>query len=371
MGYSSASSFYEMAYELSWTTFTTVGYGNVAPSGDKSECYTIRIACSLFAFMGLLFNSLSAAIFFSKLERVLTRASVSFCSTACLQFGEAALFTRGSKGVYGQLWMKNNTQRCLKSSVTSQSSADSFAGDNIPHCESTAVREARARRTAPFPFLEFRMVNDHANYKNRAVLHARVNAMVQLSTEDADNARGSQKGDPQGSRRQSGVNFREHITFAPKESKRTTPPTMDELDEMSESYASILSPNFKMKQTTKTPTKGPMLVQETDSNGKAEGRVYYPLELEPSEHPYFKSVWYFRHILNAHSPLLTRCVREQIKRDGGWDIRISTYQDILASLVNFRRIRITFKGTSAVSNSLGESILGVPSPSMAFCSIVS
>jgi hypothetical protein len=90
------------------------------------------------------------------------------------------LFTRGSKGVYGQLWMKNNTQRCLKSSVTSQSSADSFAGDNIPHCESTAVREARARRTAPFPFLEFRMVNDHANYKNRAVLHARVNASTFL-----------------------------------------------------------------------------------------------------------------------------------------------------------------------------------------------
>ena len=76
--------------------------------GDKNECYTIRIACSLFAFMGLLFNSLSAAIIFSKLERVLTRASVSFCSTACLQFGKAALYTRGSKGVYGQFWMKNN-----------------------------------------------------------------------------------------------------------------------------------------------------------------------------------------------------------------------------------------------------------------------
>ena len=83
-----------------------MGYGVVAPSGDPDDddnCYGIRFACSLFAFMGLLFNSLSAAIFFSKLERVLTRASVTFSSSACLEFGQAAAFTRGSKGVYGQV----------------------------------------------------------------------------------------------------------------------------------------------------------------------------------------------------------------------------------------------------------------------------
>ena len=82
--------------------------------------------------------------------------------------------------------------------------------------------------------------------------------------------------------------------------------------------------------------------------------------LEPSEHPYFKRVWYFRHTLNQNSPLLDQSVRQHIMRDGGWDNRRHRYQDILASLVNFHRIRITFKGTSAVSNSLGESILGMP-----------
>ena len=85
-----------------------MGYGAIAPSGDDHDCYPIRFACALFAFMGLLFNSLSAAIFFSKLERVLTRASVTFSSSLCLQFGRAASYTRGSKGVYGQFWMKNN-----------------------------------------------------------------------------------------------------------------------------------------------------------------------------------------------------------------------------------------------------------------------
>ena len=76
------------------------------------------------------------------------------------------------------------------------------------------------------------------------------------------------------------------------------------------------------------------------------------MALEPSDHPYFRRVWYLRHTLNARSPLLKQSVREKIKKDGGWDARNYRYQDILASLVDFYRIRITFKGISAVSNAL-------------------
>ena len=47
---------YELAFELSWTTFTTTGYGIVSPSGSETGCYGIRFACSMFAFLGLLFN---------------------------------------------------------------------------------------------------------------------------------------------------------------------------------------------------------------------------------------------------------------------------------------------------------------------------
>lgn len=107
--WATTDNYFELAFELSWSTFTTVGYGTVAPTGEDSECYALRMSCSLFAFLGLLFNSLSAAIFFSKLERVFTSASVTFSSSVCVQFGKAATFTRGSKGVYGQFWMKNSS----------------------------------------------------------------------------------------------------------------------------------------------------------------------------------------------------------------------------------------------------------------------
>ena len=86
--------------------------------------------------------------------------------------------------------------------------------------------------------------------------------MVQLSTEDADKARGVRKGDSQERCQSLPPNsLSEYIAFTPKESNRPTPPTLDELD------------------VNKNPTEGAMVVQETDSNGKADGRVYYPLDL--------------------------------------------------------------------------------------------
>lgn len=355
-------SYYELAFELSWTTFTTVGYGVVAPSGDPDDddnCYGIRFACSLFAFMGLLFNSLSAAIFFSKLERVLTRASVTFSSSACLEFGQAAAFTRGSKGVYGQFWMKNNSMRSLASINTEASKS------SRPVCtvgSLGAIQElAGAQSTVPFPFLEFRIVNDHANYKNRAIRNAAVTAMVQLDAKDAESiARGLSKR----SNSAAGT-FREYVTMAStthsnskesltKNGQRPTSPTSNNENNPTRRAPS----NHRQKRggLTESIIAKAIIVQESDSGeGKGngpEGRVYYPLNLEPNEHPYFRRVWYIRHTLNAKSPLLKTEVREKIKADGSWDPTRSSYQDVLSSLVDFHRIRITFKGTSAASNSL-------------------
>lgn len=111
----------------------------------------------------------------------------------------------------------------------------------------------------------------------------------------------------------------------------------------------------KISSLSESINETALIVQETDAeggDGGPEGRVYYPLKLEPSEHPYFRRVFYFRHRLDARSPLLKEEIREQVKNDGCWDSNRCTYSDILSSLVDFHRIRVTFKGTSAVSNAL-------------------
>jgi hypothetical protein len=57
--HNSAMARYEMAFELSWCTFTTVGYGAISPPGDDWGCYPLRLVCALIAFIGVLFGSVS------------------------------------------------------------------------------------------------------------------------------------------------------------------------------------------------------------------------------------------------------------------------------------------------------------------------
>jgi len=303
----SSESVFELAFELSWTTFTTVGYGQVAPSGE--DCYPIRVGCSFFAFMGLLFNSLSAAIFFSKLERVLTKASVTFSSSICLQFNTIDA-DRGAR-------------------------VDSYRkmGFGLRSVEGEAV---------PYPFLEFRIMNDHANHKSRAVRNASCAALVSLSGKHAELISGEAQ--------QSSELYKEFVTKSF---------SIDVLEDASPNTTRKARPSARttrMNGLSDSIKQTAIIVQEND-NGKGqqatpEGRVYFPLELEPSTNPYMSRVWYLRHTLNAKSPLLRYSVREKLKRDGVWDAELNTYQDIIASLVDFHKISVTFKGTSSASNSL-------------------
>eukprot|EP00984_Skeletonema_dohrnii_P038974 scaffold42824_cov161-Skeletonema_dohrnii-CCMP3373.AAC.3 len=369
----SSESVFELAFELSWTTFTTVGYGQVAPSGE--DCYPIRVGCSFFAFMGLLFNSLSAAIFFSKLERVLTKASVTFSSSICLQFNTVDA-DRGAR-------------------------VDSYRkmGFGLRSVEGEAFS---------YPFLEFRIINDHANHKSRAVRNASCAALVSLSGKHAELISGEAQ--------QSSELYKEFVTksfsmdvleeASPKNTtgNSTTPRTASKKPSFYSAAKAVMKTNASVKSIASatagfdqdesgepTPSQEEradasaenvdpprrarpsaritrmvslsdsikqtaIIVQEND-NGKGqqatpEGRVYFPLELEPSTNPYMSRVWYLRHTLNEKSPLLRYSVREKLKRDGVWDAELNTYQDIIASLVDFHKIRVTFKGTSSASNSL-------------------
>lgn len=361
-----SDSYYELAFELSWTTFTSVGYGIVSPSGDDDDCYPIRFVCSLFAFMGLLFNSLSAAIFFSKLERVLTHASVTFCSGVCVQFGNAALYTRGSKGVHGQFWLKSQASCRSLVSVESEGSKIERSARKSSHGQNALHDETKRKRKGevpPYPVLEFRIVNDSANHKNRAIRNARVTAMVQLSSEDADAA--DMAASRSTKQMSSSETFREYITVASvkdsftAESKRPTfPPKNDSNDctPIDRRVQPRIARNMNRGKhgLTESIVATALVVQETDADSERgsgpEGRVYYPLNLEPHSIPYFQRVLYARHTLNSRSPLLKQHVREKIKKDGCWDPKACQYQDILESLVDFYRIRITFKGTSSVNS---------------------
>mmetsp|Transcript_25535 Transcript_25535/g.39562 ORF Transcript_25535/g.39562 Transcript_25535/m.39562 type:complete len:462 (+) Transcript_25535:53-1438(+) len=79
------------AFILSWTTFSTVGYGNVSPQVESgipnkvADCILVGVVVSLEAFIGILFAGFSGAILFTKLVSMQSIAFVEFSEPICIE----------------------------------------------------------------------------------------------------------------------------------------------------------------------------------------------------------------------------------------------------------------------------------------------
>lgn len=88
------------AFAMSWTTFTTVGYGNVytATGNDlgtleSQNCSGTVFLGTLESFMGLIYAGMCAAIMFGKVNRVQSHAHLTFANAVCLQYEDVDLDT--------------------------------------------------------------------------------------------------------------------------------------------------------------------------------------------------------------------------------------------------------------------------------------
>jgi len=277
VGSLSNSERYEYVFELAWATFTTVGYGTIAPLGDQTGCYPVRFTCAFVAFVGVLFASTTAAIMYSKLMRLLAQAHITFSSTLCIQYGKG---NEGSTVRFGQL----NFRASVAPALLEQFSATDLLADD--------GEESPSGSEDGFPVIEFRMINDRANFEGSEIWDAQIRGIVQLHKEPASDTNG-----------------------------------------------------FDNKYVKEKSTGG-------ESTLDLEKKVYYPILLSPDTHPHFSRIWYARHTLNAESPLLKRDIRDMIVKDGGkWDVDFNHWQEIRDCLNEFISLRITLSGTSAVSAS--------------------
>jgi len=102
MGYSNPSCFqpnfneantpFADAYALSWTTFTTVGYGHIYPSlgieeDGQHSCAWVHVLCSIESFFGVLYASCCGAIIFGKIVRIRSLAPVLFSDPITIRYG--------------------------------------------------------------------------------------------------------------------------------------------------------------------------------------------------------------------------------------------------------------------------------------------
>ena len=151
----------EFAFELSWTTFTTVGYGAIAPPGDDDGCYAVRFICSIEAIMGMGFVSMCSGIFYAKLLRLIGCAPVTFSSTLCVRYGKG---------------LTDNSSLSL--GEDEETDGDGFN----PVILSPSSYSRKINHFNQYPVLEFRIVNNRANCppgKNE-IWDAQVTAILKL-----------------------------------------------------------------------------------------------------------------------------------------------------------------------------------------------
>lgn len=79
------SSFY-IPFQVSWCTFSTVGYGGVAPEAGE-PCRGLNVILAGEAFIGVIYSSFCGSVIYARISRHKSIANVTFGSAVCLQYG--------------------------------------------------------------------------------------------------------------------------------------------------------------------------------------------------------------------------------------------------------------------------------------------
>jgi hypothetical protein len=146
--FGSAGAPFSDAFALSWTTFTTVGYGttNTAVSHQNTnyfKCFWVDFVCSVEALFGVIYAGFCGAVLFGKILRVQSTAQVIFSDPLLIRYGD------GVNGDY--------------ETTTGESS-----GDNKTPC----------------PVLEFRVVNKLYGDIGGEIMDATLNVVASVGKDD-------------------------------------------------------------------------------------------------------------------------------------------------------------------------------------------
>jgi hypothetical protein len=366
------------AYTLSWTTFSTVGYGLIHPQvtsaafeGGTTRCVGMNLLMALEAFCGVLFTAVCGAIIFSKLTRFQRNARVVFSSPLIFKYGSGLR--------------------------TSNDTTDEPEEDDIP-----------------FPIVEFRVVNQNRNGGGE-VLNARVKCVASVNVEEASEAvllaagvRGNKK------KKMDGTLFHKEMQAALKSPQVVARAGIDGLHYLKGTLNKAINfqtPRFSLKNPPSAsmreiksnvtslatkPSSASMHAMKTGSgldSKKEEApdtekdvnqtsnqrnivreylyiatskrklclidagsdlmpkQIFSPLELLIDSHPSFKRVWILRHELNGQSPLLGGKARQMTAENGGkWPEELNNYKSIRQN-IHFVEIVCSFTGTSNATGS--------------------
>lgn len=324
--------------QLSWNTFSTVGYGHIHPYSSAeyvkyndvhqsdNACIPVIIVTALEAYIGILYGGFCCAILFAKTTRAQREAQVLFADPICVRFGQSL----------------------------------STAADH----------EVETDDRLPCPVIEFEILNKHANTRGGALLDAKVSCVIgidsiiekdlkdvdydELSDEDdvySIDSDGSSNGKDKYSNNGTSQCFesapRKYSGKGPQAVLRNLRKRRTKSGGGGVSFgAGIINGLRRTNADQKTRSIGAFkegkLVQHRT--------MFTPLNFESSDHPFFQRAWIVGHRLDSDSPLLTKAVRHEIaKNHGSWPKQLNNYEGIRGSLRKFDRLLLSINATSDIS----------------------
>lgn len=281
-------------FALSWTTFTTVGYGGVYTATgndheDQRSCLLITMLSTAESFIGLLYAGICTAIMFAKIGRIQSHAQVMFSDCVCIEYGKE----------------RDIVQWDIMKDIARIQEANDRA---IP-----SIREVD---------------EDHLDHDDTS------------SEGDHDGDDNSDSGDDSG--------------FLSKYVQKPKPPQVPVLQKRKIQCPVI---KFQLINELCNQYGGEILDATMNVMVRKE-KESYPYEpiarflrvnLEEPSHPFFNRVWHGRHILNEDSPLVSIDARKMIRSNKGyWPEELNNPTAVREHL-RFSSLIITMTGISNVS----------------------
>jgi hypothetical protein len=285
-------------------TMGKVGYGSAYPAlgyqnNSRTNCFFINFICSLEALIGVLYSGFCGAILFGKVLRIQSHAQVIFSDPLLIRYG---------------------------------------CGVENPEAPDSSMANSNEDENAfiPLPVLEFRIVNRLFNEVGGEIMDAVLNVVANNNAATAE-MNDTNDGTGSASQRYSDVNGdTQNQSIRSSHSSKSS-------DSVSQMFPSARTGGCYLSR------RGDQVIDEDPSAILVNKHIFSKMEIEASEHPFFRRVWVARHVLDADSPILKPRIRKKLRRNGGrWPKELNNAEAIRNNL-QFNQILVSLTGVSNIS----------------------
>ena len=325
------------AFALSWTTFTTVGYGMIytavggdfqpnGPGGmldtEPHHCSWVVTLCTMEAFLGLLYAGMCAAILFGKVNRVQSHANLIFANSVCLQYE----------------WVEEEDD----SEEEEEEEEGFFSHIRLPTRETVAAKKKEKEAMAA--------------QKEKDTI---VTKKEESSKLDIHNGIGEEEVDEELNEWKDDSNRRPSLvdSFGGPDVENPFPTLAPPQDAFIDQFNGC--PVLKFQVVNELCNKeGAEIVDAImkvvgikfkGSNGRVTRSEYVRVNLVDFEHPFFSRVWHGVHVLDGSSPLLNDKAKQRIRENNGSWPSHWFRPDVIREKLEFHDLIVTVAGISNIS----------------------